>query len=125
MTLDEYNGFCASLPATSHVVQWRGAHVWKVGEKVFAMARTGDDGAFFVTFKVSGLAYDILSEQPGLRPAPYMASRNMKWIQRTGPQSMPDDALCDYLRESHRLAAANLSRKRRLELGLETPGLRQ
>ncbi|TIN67870.1 MAG: MmcQ/YjbR family DNA-binding protein, partial [Mesorhizobium sp.] len=22
MTLDDYNGFCASLPATSHVVQW-------------------------------------------------------------------------------------------------------
>ncbi|WP_421856896.1 MmcQ/YjbR family DNA-binding protein [Oricola sp.] len=117
MTLDEYNAFCAALPATFHVVQWRGAHVWKVGDKVFAMARIEDD-ALFVTFKVTDLAFDILREQPGLRPAPYMASRGMTWIQRTGPESMPDDALHDYLRESHRLAAAKLTRKRRLELGL-------
>ncbi|RUU07854.1 MmcQ/YjbR family DNA-binding protein, partial [Mesorhizobium sp. M6A.T.Ca.TU.002.02.2.1] len=28
MTLDDYNSFCASLPSTTHVVQWGGAHVW-------------------------------------------------------------------------------------------------
>ena len=37
MTRDEYNAFCASLPATTHVVQWGGADVWKVGGKVFAI----------------------------------------------------------------------------------------
>jgi hypothetical protein len=31
MTLDEYNSFCGSLPFATHVVQWGGAHVWKVG----------------------------------------------------------------------------------------------
>ena len=41
MTLDEYNAFCASLPAASHVVQWGGAHVCKVGGKVFAHRRLG------------------------------------------------------------------------------------
>ena len=43
MTLDEYNRFCASLHATTHVVQWGGAHVWKVGGKVFAIGGW-DDG---------------------------------------------------------------------------------
>ena len=42
MTLDDYNGFCASLPGTTHVVQWGGAHVWKVGGKVFAIAGWGE-----------------------------------------------------------------------------------
>ena len=42
----------------------------------------------------------------------------MSWIQRQSAESMPDDALQDYLRESHRLAAANLPKRRRLELGL-------
>ncbi len=37
MTYDEYNAFCAALPATSHVVQWGGSQVWKVGGKVFAI----------------------------------------------------------------------------------------
>ena len=34
--------FCAALPATSHVVQWGGSHVWKVGGKLFAIG--GWDG---------------------------------------------------------------------------------
>jgi len=121
MTLDEYNAFCASLPATSHVVQWGGAHVWKVGSKVFAIASqwdTGPDEPPYVTFKVSDMAFDILSEEPGCRPAPYLASRGMKWIQRVNGDSMDDAALRDYLRESHRLVAAKLTRKAKEEFGL-------
>ena len=38
MTLDEYDQFCGSLPQTEKAVQWGGAHVWKVGGKVFAIA---------------------------------------------------------------------------------------
>jgi predicted DNA-binding protein (MmcQ/YjbR family) len=118
MTLDDYNAFCASLPATTHVVQWGGAHVWKVGGKVFAIAGRSNGAALAVTFKCSPLAFDILEEQPGLRPAPYLASRGMKWIQRTDDASMDDDALADYLAESHRLVAAGLTRKARSDLGL-------
>ena len=33
MTYEEFNAFCGSLPATTHVVQWGGADVWKVGGK--------------------------------------------------------------------------------------------
>jgi predicted DNA-binding protein (MmcQ/YjbR family) len=118
MTLDEYNAFCASLPATSHVVQWGGAHVWKVGDKVFAIAGEKEADAVWVTFKVSDLAFDILAEQAGCRPAPYLASRGMKWIQRQTGESVDDAALCDYLKESHGLVAAKLTRKARADLGL-------
>ena len=72
----------------------------------------------YVTFKVSDLAFDILKEQEGCRPAPYLASRGMKWIQCTGNQSLNDDALQEYLTESHRLVSLNLSKKKRAELGL-------
>ena len=48
MTLAEYNAFCAALPATSHVVQWGGADVWKVGGKVFALGRDDAEGTLFV-----------------------------------------------------------------------------
>ncbi|MFN0264766.1 MmcQ/YjbR family DNA-binding protein [Tepidamorphus sp. 3E244] len=121
MTLDAYNNYCASLRATTTVVQWGGSHVWKVGGKVFAIASTAQSGgaAPFVTFKVSPLAYDILKEQDGLRPAPYLASRGMKWIQRTADTEMSDSDLCRYLEESHRLVAAGLTKKARAALGLE------
>lgn len=118
MTLDDYNAFCASLDHTSHVVQWGGAHVWKVAGKVFAVAGWSDDEHLAVTFKVTPLAFDILKEQPGLRPAPYLASRGMSWIQRVGEEAMDDAALRDYLRESHRLVALGLPKKTLRELGL-------
>lgn len=117
MTLDGFNAFCAALPHTSHVVQWGGAHVWKIGGKVFAIAGWSDGCELAVTFKCSETSFDILRQQPGLRPAPYLASRGMTWIQRVGGESMDDAALCDYLRESRRLVAARLPRKVRAELG--------
>lgn len=118
MTLDEYNAFCASLHATTHVVQWGGAHVWKVGGKVFAIGGWDDGQGLFVTFKCSPAAFDILGEQPGLRPAPYLASRGMSWIQRMNGESMDDAALRDYLAESHRLVASGLPRRIKAEIGL-------
>src|SRR3546814_12828317 len=42
MNAEAFNAYCASLPATTHVVQWGGADVWKVGGKVFALGRQGD-----------------------------------------------------------------------------------
>lgn len=118
MTRDEYNAFCATLPATTHVVQWGGSDVWKVGGKVFAIAGWDESDPGRVTFKVSPLAFDILKEQPGLRPAPYLASRGFKWIQNFDTPGLADDALRDYLRESHRIVSCGLSRKRRQALGL-------
>jgi predicted DNA-binding protein (MmcQ/YjbR family) len=118
MTPDDYNRFCATLPSATHVVQWGGAHVWKVGGKVFAIGGWDDGRALAVTFKVSEMAYYILKEQPGCRPAPYLASRGMKWIQRYGDESMDDEALRDYLRESHRPVAAKLTKQMRKQLGL-------
>lgn len=121
MTYDEYNALCGALPATSHVVQWGGSHVWKVGGKVFAIGGW-DEGEPRFTFKVSDIAYEMLKEQPGLRPAPYLASRGMKWIQHFAEPGLSDRALRDYIRESHSIVSRGLSRKKRIELGLDLVG---
>ncbi len=118
MTYDEYNAFCESLPGTSHVVQWGGSHVWKVGGKVFAIGGWADDQPAY-TFKVTALSFEILGEQPWLRPAPYLASRGFTWIQHHAAPGLSDDDLKLYIAESHKLVAAGLSRKKRIELGVE------
>jgi predicted DNA-binding protein (MmcQ/YjbR family) len=123
MTLDDYNAFCRTLPHTNHVVQWGGAHVWKVGgnpvaAKVFAVAGWSQGETLSVTFKVSPVSYELLKEQAGLRPAPYLASRGMTWIQWTGPDTLNEAGLKDYLRESHRLASLSLTKKLQRELGM-------
>ena len=119
MNYDEFNAFCKALPATSHVVQWGGSHVWKVGGKVFAVGGWNkEEGVPAFTFKVSPVSYEILQEQPGLRPAPYLASRGMKWIQHYSAPGLPDSALEDYLRESHRIVSLGLTKKKQKELSL-------
>lgn len=118
MTYDDYNAFCASLPATSHVVQWGGSHVWKVGGKVFAIGGWDKGDEPHITFKVSPMSYDLLKEEPGLRPAPYLASRGMSWIQHYAQPGLSDDDLKRYLAESHRIVSLGLTKKLQKALGL-------
>lgn len=125
MTLDGYNTFCSALAHASHVVQWGDAHVWKIGGKVFAVAHWGEEERkLLVTFKCSPLSYDLLKEQPGLQPAPYLASRGLKWIQRTGKDSMSDATLRKYLTQSYWLAASNLPKKTLRDLKLDVDAQR-
>ena len=118
VTYDEYNAFCASLPASSHIVQWGGSHVWKVGPKVFAIGGWEKDQPA-ITFKVSEASFEILKQQPGLRPAPYLASRGMSWIQHYAEPGLSDGELKDYIRRSHQIVASGLSKKARRELLLD------
>ncbi len=112
MTYDEFNAFCQALPATSYVVQWGGAHVWKVGGKVFAIGGWEKDKEPAVTFKTSELNFLILSDEPGYRPAPYMAARGMKWIQQYDLSCKPLDDLTYYITESHRIVSLGLTKKK-------------
>jgi predicted DNA-binding protein (MmcQ/YjbR family) len=120
MMRDDFNSFCASLPATHHVVQWGGADVWKVGDKVFAICGWHNGAVPGITFKTSAANYEMLREMPGMRPAPYLASRGLKWIQRHDHPGVGDDELQYYLAESHRIVASGFSRKKRAELGIES-----
>lgn len=70
VTEGEFNAFCGGLPATTHVVQWGDANVWKVGGKVFAIGSWSRGGHPGITFKVTPLSFEILKDQPacGLLP---------------------------------------------------------
>jgi predicted DNA-binding protein (MmcQ/YjbR family) len=118
VTYKEFNSFCDSLSYSSHVIQWGGAHVWKVSGKVFAIGGWEKSDSPAYTFKVSEVSFEILKDEPGLRPAPYFASRGMSWIQHYGKSGLPDDELKEYLLESHRIVSMGFSKKKRKELGL-------
>lgn len=123
MTNEEFNKFCASQTAAEHVVQWGGADVWKVGGKVFAIGgwtkvKGQEDKEVGFTFKTSENNYLFLENKEGYRPAPYLASRGMKWIQKIGADSSEDEALRYYILESYKMIAAALSKKKQRELGI-------
>lgn len=118
MTRSEFDAFCSSLPGAHSVEQWGGASVWKVGGKVFAIGGWSNPPGLAVTFKASPDSFAMLRDQPGLRPAPYLASRGLSWLQRTDDRTLPDTDLKTYLQASWRLVAAGLTRAARRELGL-------
>lgn len=119
MDVKSYNAFCKKLPHTSYVVQWGGAHVWKVAGKVFAIGGWNDeDEQLFITFKCSDMSYDMLKDMPGCRPAPYLASRGMKWIQHYGEPGLSDDSLKEHIKVSYDMIVAKLTKKMRAELGI-------
>ena len=120
MTREEFNTFCGSLTATTHVIQWGGADVWKIGGKVFAICGWNDGAAAF-TFKVSELAFEVLSDQPGIRPAPYLASRGFKWLQHHAPPGLSDAELKDHIRASCEMIAGALPKKKQADLGYSPP----
>ncbi|MEM8579019.1 MAG: MmcQ/YjbR family DNA-binding protein [Pseudomonadota bacterium] len=117
MTRDQFNAFCAALPASTHVVQWGGSDVWKVGGKVYALCGW-NDGQDAFTFKVSDMAFEILGDMPGLRPAPYMASRGLKWIQNYAAPGLPDTELKAHIQASYDMIVAKLPKKTRAALAL-------
>lgn len=118
MTRTEFNRFCKSLPATTYVSQWGGSDVWKVGGKVFAICGDDYDGVPGITFKVSPLVYEVLRSEAGLRPAPYLASRGLKWLQRYDRRGPGGKEMRAHLTASHALVVAGLTKRARVSLGL-------
>ena len=88
-----------------------------MGGKLFAMARESD-GILQLTFKATEIGYEIMRDMDGLRPAPYLASRGMKWIQYYQAGAMSDADLRDHIKLSYNMAIERLTKKKRAELGL-------
>lgn len=117
MTREEFNTFCATLPQSTHVVQWGNSDVWKVGGKLYALCGwNGGEAAF--TFKVSDIAFEILPDMDGIRPAPYLASRGMKWVHHYAEPGLSEIELRNHITYSYDMIVAKLTKKHRAELGL-------
>ena len=117
MTRSDFNAFCARLKQSHHVVQWGQADVWKVGGKVFAIGGWADGRDAF-TFKASPMAFEILQEREGVRPAPYMASRGLKWLQHYDSPGLSDAELREHIIASYDMVVAKLPKKEIERLGL-------
>ena len=120
MTLEDFRTACAALPAATYVNQWGGAHVYKVGGRIFAIAgfsRGGGPPAF--AFKASEMGYQLLIEHGLAEPAPYLARAG--WVRLVSQDALPDTDVAAYLGQAHALVAARLTRAARRALGLEAP----
>lgn len=120
MNRAEFNTFCSVFPAAEHVVQWGNSDVWKAGGKLFAVCGWADGEDAF-TFKAGEIAFEVLQERSGVRPAPYLASRGMKWLQQYAQNGLTDAELKDCIALSYQLVTAGISKRKRAELGIPDP----
>jgi predicted DNA-binding protein (MmcQ/YjbR family) len=108
-----FEAFVLTLPAATLVRQWRDDSVAKVGGKIFCLLDR-DPGEIWL--KVPDLSYDLMTEMPGIRPAPYFARAGWVAIGHGSPLSEAD--VRAYITQAHRLVASRLSQRLRAELGL-------
>lgn len=109
--------FCRSLPGATEDVKWEEHLVFSVGDKMFAMFDVSDAEPF--SFKVDPAVFPVLTQQPGISSAPYLARAS--WIRLEHSTVLPHEALEDLLRESYELVAAKLSKRTRERLGIILP----
>lgn len=101
---------CLSLPGATETIQWGGERVFKVGGKMFAVISAARD-ADAMSFKASDESFRLLTELPGLSPAPYLA--RAQWVKIAPLASLPERDLAAYLRRAHELVAAALPKRAR------------
>ena len=104
---------CRALPGVKVDHPFGDDHdAYKVGGKMFAIV----GGMGGLSFKVSDIAFEVLTEEGRAQPAPYLA--RAKWVHLDDPADWTDDDLADHLKTAHAIIAARLTRKARCELGL-------
>lgn len=117
MRYEDVESFCLSLPAARLEVQWGAEHVYKLGDRIFAILGPRSRRPYDLCFKASETSFFILTHLPDIVPAPYFA--RAQWVMLERLDALGTKELKAYLREAHRLVAARLTRRVRAELGLD------
>ena len=113
MDLDWLRRFCLALPHTTEQVQWEDALVFKVGGRMYAVARL-EPGPVWLSFKCGEEEYAELIERPGVVPAPYLA--RAQWAALATPEALSRPETKSLLRRSYELVFSRLPRKTRASL---------
>ena len=106
--------FCRSLAGATEDVKWETNLVFSVGGRMFAIFDLPE--LRNLSFKVSDDAFDTLTQQPGVIPAPYLAKA--RWVKLEPAEALPRELVEELLEDAHRLIGAKLSKKKQRELGL-------
>ena len=105
---------CRSLPGVTEDVKWGDNLVFSVGLKMFAVFDLPAGAPF--SFKVDPDAFALLTQQPGIRPAPYLAKHS--WVAVDSRDRLPQEVVEDLLQEAHGIVAAKLPKRLREKLGI-------
>ena len=111
MTEDEIETACIALPGTYRVIQWMGAHVNKIDEKMNAI--WGDKTGLLTIKCADAETAKMLIEVGAARPAPHLPRGG--WIAIV-PGEFAAEEVVERLRTSYTTVRASLSRSKQAAL---------
>jgi|ERR1700728_1976879 len=105
MDIDWIREYCLALPHTTEKVQWGDDLVFKIGEKMYAVAKL-EPGGQWLGFKCTPEDFADLIERPGIVPAPYLARAH--WVSLETNDALPRGEVERLLRQAYSLVFAKL-----------------
>jgi predicted DNA-binding protein (MmcQ/YjbR family) len=109
MDIESVRSFCLSLPHTDEKVQWGNDLLFRIGEKMFAVAALEPSHGVALSFKCTPETFAELVEQEGIIPAPYMARHH--WVGLETFDALPDRELKPLLANSYQMTLQKLPKK--------------
>jgi predicted DNA-binding protein (MmcQ/YjbR family) len=114
MDIESVRQFCLSLPHADEKVQWGNDLLFRIGEKMFAVAALEPSHGVALSFKCTPEKFAELVEQEGIIPAPYMARHY--WVGLERFDALPDRELKPLLKNAYQMVLDKLPKKVRASL---------
>jgi predicted DNA-binding protein (MmcQ/YjbR family) len=105
---------CASWPGVSSEVKWHDDLVFSVAGKMFCCLCDQGSAHSKLSFKVEPERFLEFTDQPGFRPAPYLARAH--WVALDDTSVVERSQLDAMVRRAYELVRAKLSKKLQREL---------
>lgn len=118
MDVESVREFCLSLPHVTEDVQWESDLLFRIGNKMFAVAALDPSSDHRMSFKCTPETFAELTERVGIVPAPYVARYH--WVALERFDVLPECELKELLKIAYQLILEKLPKKSRVEL--ESPG---
>ncbi len=119
MDIESVRSFCLSLPHVDEKVQWGNDLLFRIGEKMFAVASLEPASDHCMSFKCTPEKFAELTEQDGILPAPYVARYH--WVALERFDALPERELKQLLRIAYELVHEKLPAKIKRQLETKTP----
>jgi predicted DNA-binding protein (MmcQ/YjbR family) len=113
--IESVRKFCLSLPHVTEDVQWKSDLLFRVGNKMFAVAALDPSSDHRMSFKCTPETFAELTERDGIVPAPYVARYH--WVALERFDVLPERELKELLRNAYQLILEKLPKK--IRAGLE------
>ena len=114
MDIESLRAFCLSLPHTDEKVQWGNDLLFRIGEKMFAVAALEPSHGVALSFKCTPETFLELIERPNIIPAPYMARNH--WVGLERFDALPDRELKPLLKNAYQMVLEKLPKRLQAEL---------